>query len=91
LESNLRENWEVSLVEQDEKDSFLVTKKHVITCRPNPDFEARALILNSYLALVQGVLDGIATVSRDYRNLTKDFLQGHIAAKMTGAGRPVAK
>jgi hypothetical protein len=47
------------------------------------------VILNSYLALVQAVLDGVATVSRDYRNLTKEFLQGHIASKLSSAGLPI--
>lgn len=91
LEDNLREDWEVGLVEQQSEDSFLVTKKHVIVRRPNSHFEGRALLLNSYLALVQAVLDGIATVSRDYRNLSKEFLQAHIAGKMSAGGRATSK
>ena len=47
------------------------------------------MILNSYIALVQAVLDGIATVSRDYRNLTKEFLQGHIVSKLSSGGLPI--
>jgi hypothetical protein len=40
---------------------------------------------------VQAVLDSIATVSRDYRNLTKEFLQSHIASKLGTAILPVLK
>lgn len=49
------------------------------------------MLLNSYLGLVQAVLDGIATVSRDYRNLTRDFLQNHIVSKLNGSGLTVSK
>jgi hypothetical protein len=79
------------MVEEESQESFLVTKKYVIIRTPNNDYEARAVLLNSYLALVQSVLDGIATVSRDYRNLTKDFLQTHIAAKINANGATVSK
>lgn len=74
------------MVEEQSQESFIVTKKYVITHTPNPHYHARTTLLNSYLALVQGVLDGIATVSRDYRSLTKDFLQGHICSKINAAG-----
>lgn len=33
---------------------------------------------------MQAVLDGISTVSRDYRNLTKEFLANHILNKING-------
>jgi hypothetical protein len=38
LENNLRDNWEVKMVEQQAEDSFLVTKKHVISRTANPHF-----------------------------------------------------
>jgi hypothetical protein len=31
---------------------------------------------------VQGVIDGIATVAKDYRNLNKEYLQNHITTKV---------
>jgi hypothetical protein len=70
------------MIEEESKESFLITKKYVIHRTPNTEYEKRWTVLNSYIALVQGVLDGIATVSRDYRNLTKDFLLNHIVNKI---------
>jgi hypothetical protein len=43
---------------------------------------SQKLLAKSYLALVQAVLDAISTISRDYRNLTRDYLLGHISSKL---------
>jgi hypothetical protein len=48
-----------------------VKSKYTINNRANPFFADRAWLISSYLGLVQGVVDGIATVSKDYRNLNK--------------------
>lgn len=82
LESNTRTNWDVRMIEEEAQGSFLTTKKYAINRTENPDFERRDALVSNYIALVQGVLDGIATVSRDYRNLTKDFLLNHIVNKI---------
>ena len=70
------------MIEEEAQGSFLTTKKYAINKTENLEFERRDTLVSSYIALVQGVLDGIATVSRDYRNLTKDFLLNHIVNKI---------
>lgn len=59
------------MIQEESADSFLVTSKYVINKKPNPHFSDRTWIIASYLGLVQGVIDGISTVSKDYRNLNK--------------------
>lgn len=49
--------------------------------RENTELQDENVLLNIYLGLVQGVIDGIGTVSKDYRNLNKEFLLGHMCSK----------
>lgn len=44
--------------------------------------------MTSYLGLVQGAIDGIATISKDYRNLNKDFLLTHVLSKLNQLNSP---
>ena len=70
LQNNLSENERVKLVEQTNEESFLVKKKYVIEREKNQLFGRRKATIQAYLGLVQSVLDAVATVSKDYRNLT---------------------
>lgn len=40
------------------------------------------------MGLVQGVIDGIATISKDYRNLNTEFLIAHILSKVNQVDNP---
>lgn len=77
-----QQSTSVSLVQQQSEDSFLVTSKYVINYTKDPSFSDKNWLILCYLGLVQGVVDGIATVSKDYRNLNKEYLQNHIISKV---------
>lgn len=61
-------------------------KKYIIEREKNELFGKRKATIDAYLGLVQSVLDAISTVSKDYRNLTVEFLQGHINTKLNAGG-----
>jgi hypothetical protein len=58
-------------VEEEEKESFLTTNKYVFERKVNSAVSSRKSLILAYLGLVQGVIDGISTISKDYRNLNK--------------------
>jgi hypothetical protein len=78
----------ISLEQEEDKDSFLVSSHFTITKKQNPAFAERNWLILSYLGLVQGVVDGIATISKDYRSLNQEFLVAHILAKVNQAVTP---
>jgi len=45
--------------------------RYVIDRKANLAASSRKWLILAYLGVVQGVLDGISTVSKDYRNLNK--------------------
>ena len=57
---------------------------------PNKNYNDRNSLILAYLGLVQGVIDGISTISKDYRNLNKDFLLTHILTKLNQSVSPNA-
>ena len=48
-----------------------MTSKYVINYIKDASFGDKNWLVLCYLGLVQGVIDSIATVSKDYRNLNK--------------------
>ena len=48
---------------------------YVIEKNINKNFNHQKVLLLNYLSLVQGTIDIITTVSKDYRNLNVEFLR----------------
>ena len=55
---------------------------YVIEKITNPNFVNEKHLISMYLYLVQGTVDTIAAVSKDYRNLNVDFLRENILKKI---------
>lgn len=88
LNSCTSKTGKLSLVHEEDKESFLVNSKYALSSQDNPAFSDRSWLVNSYLGLVQGVIDGIATISKDYRNLNTEFLSTHILSKLNQVNSP---
>ena len=54
----------------------------MVDTNKNTSFDDGSVLVNLYSALVQGVLEAIANVSKDYRNLKADFMNGIIFGKV---------
>lgn len=48
----------------------------------NPDYHDEELLVNLYTNLIQGTLDGIVGVTKDYRNLNIEFIRNQVYAKL---------
>ena len=48
----------------------------------NSNFNNQKILISLYLSLVQGTVDAISAVSKDYRNLNVDFLRDNILSKV---------
>lgn len=55
----------------EDEETGIQKSKYVIDRNKNTSFQDSTVLLGLYLGLVQGVLDSIATVSKDYKNLNK--------------------
>lgn len=65
-----------------------MNSKYVINRKANAKLPERKWLINSYLGIVQGVIDGISTISKDYRNLNTEFLSAHILTKVNQTVTP---
>ena len=70
------------MVQEEEADTFLTKASYVFKPHKNEAYRERRLLVDGYLGLVQATIDSISTVSKDYRNLNKDYLQKHIHTKI---------
>ena len=49
---------------------------------PNHNFQKRHLLINTYLSLIQALIETISTVSKDYRHLNLEFFNTNILSKL---------
>ena len=67
---------------QEEEDTFLTKNIYTIKQKKNVHYDDENCLLSLYLSLVQGVHESISSVSKDYRNLNKDFVHQLILGKI---------
>jgi len=82
LDTNLQQELETKLKTEEEAESFLTKTSYVIEKITNPNFTNQKYLISLYLSLVQGTIDTISAVSKDYRNLNIDFLRESILKKI---------
>lgn len=75
----------VELQVREEEDTFLTKNVYTIKQKKNVHYEDENCLLNLYLSLVQGVHESISSVSKDYRNLNRDFIHQLVLAKLNQA------
>ena len=56
--------------------------KYILEKNKNSFYSDGSVLLSLYIALVQGVLDSISVVSKDYKNLHKEFLNASVFNKI---------
>lgn len=67
---------------REEEDTFLTKNIYTIKQKKNVHYEDENCLLSLYLNLVQGVHESISSVSKDYRNLNKEFIHQLLLGKI---------
>ena len=66
----------------EQKDTFIVDLVYSLESVPNPNYRDEELLVNLYTNLIQGTLDSIVAVTKDYRNLNVEFIRAQVYAKL---------
>lgn len=76
--------FEKHLVEKniEQKDTFIVDLVHQIEDVENKEYRDEELLVNLYISMIQGTMEGIVGVTKDYRNLHIEFLKNQIYSKL---------
>ena len=62
---------------------------YVLENSANSNYSNQRALIVMYLGLVQGTIDVISSVSKDYRNLNLDYLRENILAKINQSSTQV--
>lgn len=72
----------VELETVEEEESFLTTTKYSLKEKKNVHYNDQSCLITLYSILVQSVFDSISSVSKDYKNLNKEFIHQFIMTKI---------
>lgn len=77
------------LKEIEEEESFLKRNIYRFRHLPNKNFADENCLLNLYISLVQGTLESISAVSKDYRNLNNEFISNFIYGRLSQTAQEI--